>query len=271
MKPTLLNFYRFVFCRKYFYKLNTHLYKLSLRGIGILNTGDPKVTGESYFFGNILSKYNIKVVFDIGANTGGYSEQIRKYFPNSTIHSFEPNPDIFKVLKNSATNSNVKIYNIGLSDKIGKSKLWDFADEAKLKSTQPTSTLSSLNKEVITKYHKQKAKSYEIKLDTVDNFCKKNKIGRIDFMKIDTEGSEYEILKGAKAMLSKNKVKIIQFEFNEMNVYSRVFFKDFVDLLDNYKLYKLIPNGLFPIADYEPKLHEIFAFQNVVAINKIGR
>jgi hypothetical protein len=90
-------------------------------------------------------------------------------------------------------------------------------------------------------------------------------------MKIDTEGSEYEILKGARTMLSKNSIKIIQFEFNEMNVYSRVFFKDFVDLLKNYKLYRLMSHGLFPIKSYSPKLHEIFAFQNIVAINKSAK
>lgn len=209
------------------------------------------------------------MVFDVGANTGSYSIQIKKLFPKAKIFSFEPNPTIFKILKNNIGKENIKAFNIGFSSKKGKSKLWDFADDAKLKHTQPTSTLSSVYKDVITEYHKQKPKSYSVRLETLDDFAIKNKIKEIDFLKIDTEGSELEILEGAKNLLSKNKIRVIQFEFNEMNVFSRVFFKDFIDLLDNYKLYRLIPNGLLPIENYQPKLHEIFAFQNIIAINKL--
>lgn len=271
MKSTLLNLYRFIFCRKHLYKFNTHLHNLSLRGLGILNSEGPDITGENNFFKNILSKYDISVVFDIGANTGGYAQLVRDLLPQAAIYSFEPNPNIFNELSKSTKDSKIKIYQIGLSDIRGKAKLWDFADDAKLKSTQPTSTLSSVYKEVITKFHKQKPKSYEIKTDTIDNFCNDKKIKRIDFLKVDTEGSEYEVLKGASAMLLKNNIKIIQFEFNEMNVYSRVFFKDFVDLLENYNLYRLLPYGLFPISNYQPKHHEIFAFQNIIAINKSAK
>jgi len=227
MKAYLLNFYRFILCRRIFYKFNTHLYKLSLRGLGVLNSEGPRVTGERHLFENILVDYNIKVVFDIGANTGGYSLQIKRKFPKATIYAFEPNPKIFKILKKNVNKENIKAFNIGFSNKKGKSKLWDFADDAKLKHTQPTSTLSSIYKDVIVKYHKQKPKSYNVKLETIDDFVLKNKIKKIDFLKTDTEGSEFEILEGANNLLSKGKIKVIQFEFNEMNVFSRVFLKDF--------------------------------------------
>jgi len=234
----------------------------------VLNSEGPRITGEKHLVDNILKKLDINIVFDVGSNMGGYAGNIKKSFPEAKIYAFEPNPVLFRKLKRSLKDENVKIVNVGFSDKKKKAKLWDFANDARLKHTQPTSTLSSVYKDVIVKHHKQRAKSYSINLETIDEFTEKEKIDNIDLLKIDTEGSEYEILKGAKKLLSQNRIKIIQFEFNEMNVYSRVFFKDFLELLDNYMLFRLMPNGLFPVEDYQPKLHEIFAFQNIIAFNR---
>ena len=54
--------------------------------------------------------------------------------------------------------------------------------------------------------------TYKVHTITLDSFVKKNKIQSIDILKIDIEGSEYELLKGAKNTLNKNKIKIILVE-----------------------------------------------------------
>ena len=54
------------------------------------------------------------------------------------------------------------------------------------------------------------------------------KLERLNLLKIDAEGNEYKILLGAKQALQANIIDVIQFEFNEMNVISRVFMKDFL-------------------------------------------
>lgn len=77
------------------------------------------------------------------------------------------------------------------------------------------------------------------------------------------------MLNGCKELLKNKYIGVIQFEFNEMNVVSRVFFKDFFDLLSpGYKIYRLHKESLKPIESYDTK-HEIFKFQNIVAINKL--
>jgi FkbM family methyltransferase len=244
------------------------MYKLSLRGIGVLNSENLKVSGEKYLLKYILPKLNVKTVFDVGANNGGYSKIIKRYLPQTDIYAFEPHPETYKILKKNVKGKAITCFNIGFSEKVKKTKLWDFANNADLKYTQPTSTISSIYKGVIKDLHKQKAKSYNIKLTTIDSFVKTKKIKSIDFLKIDTEGSEYFVLKGARKMLSEAKIKLILFEVNEMNVVSRVFFKDFVDLLSNYHLYRLLPDGLVEINNYRPKNHEIFAYHNVIAIER---
>jgi hypothetical protein len=70
-------------------------------------------------------------------------------------------------------------------------------------------------------------------------------------------------------LLQENRIDIIQFEFGEMNIASRVFFKDFYDLLSGqYHLYRLLPNGLLPLEPYNARRHEIFIYQNIIAINR---
>ena len=77
------------------------------------------------------------------------------------------------------------------------------------------------------------------------------------------------MLKGAEKALQEKKIKALHIEFNEMNIISKVSFKDFWDLLFNYKIFRILPGGgLLPIKNYSPIMCEIYAFQNLVAILK---
>ena len=100
-----------------------------------------------------------------------------------------------------------------------------------------------------------------------DQFAEENRIQSIDFLKIDTEGHDYDVLAGARQLLVSNRINVIQFEFNKMNVVSRIFFKDFFNLLENYRLFRMLKDGLIPIGHYRPGKCEFFAYQNIVAIN----
>ena len=87
-------------------------------------------------------------------------------------------------------------------------------------------------------------------------------------MKIDVEGNELSVLQGAKRLIEEGKIKIIQFEFNWINVYSKVFMEDFRELLKDYDLYRLLPRGLLKIDFSKKTYYEIYNFQNILAINK---
>jgi FkbM family methyltransferase len=265
MASFVLSLYRFLFCRPVFYRVNYHLQRLTLRGIGVMNSEGNHITGEQYLF-TMLADKQIKTVVDVGANTGGYALDLHRAISTARIHAIEPHPKTFLLLKKNLTGKYAQLYNLGLGDKTGKGTLWDFADDADLKHTQPTSTLASTLKNVIEEFHQQKAQAFSFQITTLDAFAEKEKISTIDFLKIDTEGNELDVLKGAKDLLRKKKIRFIQFEFNEMNVYNRTFFKDFIDMLPGYTFYRLMPTGLYPLGSYKPSTHEIFAFQNILAV-----
>ena len=127
---------------------------------------------------------------------------------------------------------------------------------------------ASIFKDVIEKVHKSEFIEHKINLIRIDDFCKKYNIAKINLLKIDAEGNELNILMGAAELIKNNKIDVIHFEFNEMNVYSRVFLRDFYELLVNYNFHRMLPDGLIFLCDYNPIYHEIFAYQNIAAIRK---
>ena len=54
----------------------------------------------------------------------------------------------------------------------------------------------------------------EVQTQQIDNFCKLNNIERIDLLKLDTDGTEYEILLGAEKLLSEGKIGLIYTEIS---------------------------------------------------------
>ena len=60
------------------------------------------------------------------------------------------------------------------------------------------------------------------KVFTLDNFCSANNINNIDFLKIDTQGSEEEVLKGAEKLFDEKKIKILEIEINFSDEYQNL-------------------------------------------------
>lgn len=257
----LQHLYALVFCRKQFFKFHYYLYKIALTGMGINNSFGFKSTGEYYVLNKLLSNYNIKTIFDVGAHRGNYSKLLSAKFPKSMIYSFEPNPETFHDLNTRITGTNIKKFNLGFSNCTGKANLYD------LEKRQGTA-YASLYKGVFEDIYECSTKSFSIKLTEIDTFLEKHQINCIDFLKIDTEGNDFNVLLGAKNTLQNAKIKIIQFEFNKMYVYPRHFMKDFKNLLQNYNLYRILTHGLILLNFNEPVDYEIFAFQNILAIQK---
>ncbi len=254
--------YGYLFAKKCFIKLNTILFQLSIRGLGVLNYSNEHLTGEKGWLINYLTGEKNPIILDIGANIGNYSKLILKINSSAVIYAFEPHPVTFKKLIKNIQDLDIRAFNIGVGDNIGNMELYDY-------DINDGSSHASLYKSVITDLHKCNSVSHIVKIINIDKFLEKENINKVDLMKIDTEGNEYKVLIGAKSSIEAKKIKAIQFEFNEMNIVSKASFKDFWDILYNYKFYRLLPGGeLLEIKKYNPLMTEIYGFQNIVAILK---
>jgi FkbM family methyltransferase len=249
------------------------IYSIDLRLLyykqqGILKYQNETVSGEKYFINEHLTPIinEDSIIFDVGANIGNYVYSLLESTNSKNIFCFEPNPYAYKMLTNSIQeNIRVQAFNIGMGDHEHNTQmyLYEHAKETEL---------GSLFESVITDIHKVKeTSSVDIRINTIDNFCRQHSIDRIDFLKIDTEGYEFMVLKGAMQMIRERKIKLIQFEFNEMNVASRVFLKDFFTLLPDYAIYRLDTNRLIHLPFYE-SFDEVFQYQNFIAkLNPLTR
>lgn len=244
-------------------KLHLSLLDLGLSDAGYTKSYSLEASGELSFVRDFLKKYIPSVnpvVFDVGSNIGDYAKLIRQYHPTADLHCFEPNPTTYVVLQKNLPNEK-RLNNLGLSDAPGELKLFFQKDNT-------TSVQATLDPEILKNIAgADNLSAVAVQLKTIDQYCNENNIQQIDFLKIDTEGFELEALHGAKDLLDAKKIKCIQFEFNEVNIVKRRFIRDFYELLNGFEFYRLDQNRMIPMGTWHAD-HEVFRFQNIVAIQK---
>ena len=258
----LFYWYAFFFAKVKFTKINTLLINLGLRGLGIYNYQNFNISGEFNFLKNYLNRIENPVVFDIGANKGEYTKRCKNINKNVKIFCFEPHPKTFISLQKNINDNRITFINKALSDKNGKLLLYDYKEK-------DGSSHASLYPDVIEKVHGKESTCHEVAVTTVDNIVNKFNIKRIDLLKIDVEGNELAVLKGSKESLRNDIIEAVQFEFTQINSTSRIFMKDFFDIFkEKYAINRLLPNELLPLKEYNPTMHEICAYQNIVALRR---
>ncbi|MEN9523284.1 MAG: hypothetical protein RL065_1661 [Bacteroidota bacterium] len=158
-----------------------------------------------------LQEYDIKTILDIGASNGGFASTARKQFPESNIISFEPLNDSFEKLKSKFINDKKHFaYNLVLSDKIGE---LEFHEN---NSSGSSSILSMANNHIEAYPATAHSKKILVKSETLDNIFSTLPITPNILLKIDVQGAESMVLKGAVESLSKIKVLFIELSFVEL-------------------------------------------------------
>jgi len=238
---------------------------LALNELGVLRSGDYTLSGEQFFLEKILPMFiedKKPIFFDVGANTGDYSKLLASIFPKATIYAFEPNPHTYKILQSESKNQNIITSMIGISSSTGEATI---SLDPKFLTSGSTS-LYGEKIESLGMYDHDLSVKEKIRLSTLDLLTSKANVGIIDFLKIDIEGNELEALRGGVNLIKKDRIGIIQFEFNVTNIASRVFLKDFYDLLEGYRFYRIKQRGLVALNAYSP-LNEVYRIQNILAIS----
>ncbi len=222
---------------------------------GELN-GDMDSNGEMWLARQLCP--NAEVIFDVGANQGEWSRRVLALNPRVKLHAFEPSAHTFKQLIVNV--QNITANQFGLSNSAKDGTLHSFGEGHGMNSLYERKSVQPNDKEL------KQITSENVKLDTVDNYCRQNNIPRVDFLKIDIEGHDLEALRGAASMLSRKQIGVIQFEYSACNLDSGLFLSDFFELLQShgYQLAKLLPDAIRPVARYDRGL-ETFRYQNWVA------
>jgi FkbM family methyltransferase len=139
----------------------------------------------------------LRTVFDVGANFGQTACRFAKAFPLATIYSFEPVPASFSLLRESVKSiPRVRTFNCALGDAAGSVQI-------NIASSSGSSSLHSIQ---------AATGNLEVSIDTIDEVCVSNQIDEIDLLKIDVEGHELQVLRGASQRLMAGKIRYIYAE-----------------------------------------------------------
>ena len=177
------------------------------------------------------------VVFDIGAHVGQTSLAYRAMFPQASIHAFEPFPASLARLEQAlAHDPRVQIHALALSNQATEQTLFANAVE----STNSLMPISEGADEHWGEGRLKAAQPITVKTETLDGFCQRQGIDRIDIMKIDVQGAEYQVLEGASDLLARQAIGLLQFEFILADTYrGQRPLQDYLSLMDAHQ-YELV-------------------------------
>ena len=219
----------------------------------MLNLTDLMYSVHSFFFGNSIkdilkhTSNKNKIILDIGCYNGWFTKKMiieeKKLNLYSKYYLFDPNPKSKLYLTNlMASNKNIEYFDIAIDNENSKKTFYlnNFFAPAgsSLGNVLKNDKKWNLSRRIFIQFFKmfklEKIKDFsefEINTFTLDSFCKNNNIKKIDILKIDVEGTELDILEGAKELMSMNLVKVIYTEIiDRKKIFQKIIFRILLNL-----------------------------------------
>lgn len=204
-------------------------------------------------------------ILDVGANLGGWSLPMGQALEEegvsgSRLLAFEPGQGQRERLESALTNAqgfaNVTVLPLAIGAEPGK---------ARFEVTGDTTGSSGLLSERGSAH--DGSRIIDVEVDTIDSVLAAQGVDHVDVMKIDTEGNDLNVLKGASQTLQNARIGAIQFEYNARWVDFRFFLKDVFALIAplDYRLGRLTPDGVELYDKWHPEL-ERFIETNYVLL-----
>lgn len=171
----------------------------------------------------LFSREEALTIFDVGANVGQSVMEYRKHFPKSVIHSFEPVPEAFaQLLKTVGHWRGLYVNQVALGSKAGEIRM-----HMNLARTQNSSVLpvNYASLAVTHNLHPKAELSPEnyseaiVEMTTIDTYCSQRNVAKINLLKIDVQGYEVEVLRGATSILPTTDCILVEITLDD--VYTR--------------------------------------------------
>lgn len=260
IRSTLADIYLAIFSLGAFERANNIILECAIRARGYNNYKNGKVSGEEFFIGKVLSGLNPGVCIDVGANVGHYS-RILLETTNAKVFSFEPLAKPFLELRKLGETFGDRF--LAVNKGVGSKN-----EVLTIHFSEDASEHASFSEEIKHIPYIRNELAQEIEVVTLDAFfLNRSDIGAIDFLKIDTEGFEVDVLRGAAALIEKFKPTMIQIEFNWHQLFKSQSLYSISTFLPDYKTFQLLPNRL---AKRDPKdpFANIYHFANFLFVRK---
>jgi FkbM family methyltransferase len=150
--------------------------------------------------------FPIRTFFDVGAHFGETTSAALKAFPSAKVFAFEPHPQTFsKLTQNIGNEPRFLPNNLALGESSGTVPFFE-NDASELNSLAPNTPRPAI--------FKPSWRQLVVQCSTVDSFCAEHSISSIDVLKIDAEGCDLMVLRGAENALSSQRIRFVHAEFH---------------------------------------------------------
>ena len=162
---------------------------------------------------NMVKDINLETIIDIGSNKGQFIMLIERLFPDKIIYSFEPLVEALEIQKRFFKyKKNIFFYNFALGSNPSTKEFF-------ITRRMDSSSFFKINTENTKNIHYKIQKQRNIQIRTLDETIIDQEIIKPILIKIDVQGFELEVLKGAKQILEKANYLLI--EVSEKEMYQR--------------------------------------------------
>ena len=190
----------------------------------------------------LLDPLNVKTIFDVGANIGQTTQRYVELFPLASIKSFEPFGLTYRELCSRVAHmQNVQPFELAIADKSGPGDFYVNRAHFTNSMLAPSKIATDyIDEETIGNIDKMAVSAMSL-----DDFCDKHAVQKIDILKMDIQGGELLALKGAKRLLSSSSVGLIYTEVEFVQLYEGQ--PDICDLTKHLADYGFILYGLYDL------------------------
>ena len=195
----------------------------------------------------LLNKEN-PIILEIGTNDGEDSEEFLKVFEKCKLYCFEPDPRAITRFKNRMKDyKNYKLYEIAISNNNGEIDFYlSGGNNPGMPWYGDWDKSSSIKKPKLPLLqHRWCVFNKSIKVETkkLDDWFKEEDITDIDFIWVDVQGAEKEMIEGALETLKKT--KYLYTEFDNVELYEgQPNLNDILRLLPDFKIVKFVENNV---------------------------
>lgn len=147
------------------------------------------------------------IVIDVGANLGIFSVFVSQFCPNGRVYAFEPVGSLIEILEGFRRVSGadkLEIVERALGDTVTSQEIIVYEDSAGVSTLSEDEHASRVERGLVSGFRKE-----QVQITTLDVFVTERGLDRVDFIKIDTEGYELKILKGAAETIRRFRPVII--------------------------------------------------------------
>ena len=220
---------------------------------------NSRVSGEYFLVTVVLPKLGVRSCLDIGAAQGDYSLLLLQTLPDCKVFAVEPLHENWPILERIVSDYPQRFLYFPWA--LGAS-----SSQANLHYESSKPQLATLCDGLDAIDYLANDQVAIVPVRTLDDWwLEAHKPEQLDFIKIDTEGWEADILDGAINTLSLLKPVAIQLEFNRHHLFRGHTFLSIARRLDGYEVFQLLPSGLRR-RDPAAPLTNLFQFSNFVFI-----